>query len=204
MQANAVGGGWGSPCRICVCSPARPPAAQALHFDGGSKQFVKPDAASTRFRLDLVHLFRRAAGVPGAAFVTPAASIAGAMLAPPPAVACPPPSAASRPHARRVLPCVNSRRRSLLHGMAVQFLRSDWSLDNLVEHDSTKLPPWVRCGCCGLRAGPHRCAPAARGPAAAAHAAMRVGCTRVSHSMCLHAAFVNAPCPMPARPAPPF
>lgn len=31
---------------------------------------------------------------------------------------------------------------SLLHGVALQFLRSDWMLDNLSEHDQTKLPPW--------------------------------------------------------------
>ena len=38
------------------------------------------------------------------------------------------------------LPCC-----SLMHGLAMQFLRSDWQLENLAEHDETKLPPWVRC-----------------------------------------------------------
>ncbi|KAI7843871.1 hypothetical protein COHA_002419 [Chlorella ohadii] len=31
---------------------------------------------------------------------------------------------------------------SLLHGLAMQFLRSDWHLENLSEHDSTRLPAW--------------------------------------------------------------
>ena len=35
--------------------------------------------------------------------------------------------------------------RSLLHGCAMQFLRSDWELANLVEHDEQRLPAWVRC-----------------------------------------------------------
>lgn len=41
---------------------------------------------------------------------------------------------------------------SLMHGVAVQFLRSDWLLENLAEHDESKLPPWVRgsCSCAGM------------------------------------------------------
>ncbi|KAI3436472.1 hypothetical protein D9Q98_005889 [Chlorella vulgaris] len=31
---------------------------------------------------------------------------------------------------------------SLMHGVALQFLRSDWMLANLAEHDESKLPPW--------------------------------------------------------------
>ncbi|KAL4440997.1 hypothetical protein ABPG77_010428 [Micractinium sp. CCAP 211/92] len=31
---------------------------------------------------------------------------------------------------------------SLLHAVALQFLRSDWLLENLSEHDQAKLPPW--------------------------------------------------------------
>ena len=31
---------------------------KCLSFDGGSKTFGPPDAASRRFRLDCVHLFR--------------------------------------------------------------------------------------------------------------------------------------------------
>jgi hypothetical protein len=30
-----------------------------------------------------------------------------------------------------------------MHGVALQFLRSDWLLSNLAEHDESKLPPWV-------------------------------------------------------------
>ncbi|KAL4857841.1 Pentatricopeptide repeat-containing protein [Chlorella vulgaris] len=30
----------------------------------------------------------------------------------------------------------------LMHGVALQFLRSDWMLANLAEHDESKLPPW--------------------------------------------------------------
>ena len=37
-----------------------------------------------------------------------------------------------------LLPC------SLMHGLAMQFLRSDWQLENLAEHDESKLPAWVR------------------------------------------------------------
>ena len=33
---------------------------------------------------------------------------------------------------------------SLLHGLALQLLRSDWDLTNIHEHDQTQLPPWVR------------------------------------------------------------
>jgi len=30
-----------------------------------------------------------------------------------------------------------------MHALALQFLRSDWLLENLEEHCQTKLPPWV-------------------------------------------------------------
>ena len=40
-------------------------------------------------------------------------------------------------------PAALHRACSLLHGLAMQFLRSDWRLDNLNEHDSTRLPAWV-------------------------------------------------------------
>ena len=33
---------------------------------------------------------------------------------------------------------------SLLHGLALQFLRSDWDLGNIVPHDRSRLPAWVR------------------------------------------------------------
>ncbi|PRW56008.1 hypothetical protein C2E21_5243 [Chlorella sorokiniana] len=59
-----------------------------LDFDGGSAGYVPPDASTSRFRQDTVHMF------------------------------------------------------SLLHGLAMQFLRSDWRLENLSEHDSTRLPAW--------------------------------------------------------------
>jgi hypothetical protein len=41
-----------------VSQSARLIPSQALSFDGSDKRFGPPDAASSRFRLDCVHLFR--------------------------------------------------------------------------------------------------------------------------------------------------
>lgn len=46
-----------------------------------------------------------------------------------------------------------------MHGLAMQFLRSDWHLENLSEHDSTRLPAWVRLRC---RPAPLLAAPSCR------------------------------------------
>lgn len=59
----------------------------------------------------------------------------------------PPPHAAistQRPVPAQPLSTPAIGRHSLLHGLALQFLRSDWQMENVSEHDGTKLPPWVR------------------------------------------------------------
>lgn len=146
----------------CTPSPAEhdrrchPVCVQCLSFDGGDKVFGQPDAASMRFKLDCVHLFRQ----------VPSSKI-GSRTPPlptnPESVCC----CLFRPRCSlctRVLVCHLSRDCplsslfdcpicclprlglcvcSLMHGVALQFLRSDWMLANLAEHDESKLPPWV-------------------------------------------------------------
>lgn len=131
-----------------ACLSCWPP--QAISFDGGSSSKAgPPDAASQRFRQDVVHLFRCA----GWSYVLCLGRRTAAGLPCPPA----PPSRPTHPPPRPA-PVPRPPAGSLLHGTAMQFLRSDWELANLVEHDERRLPAWVRqrrgqrCGALG-RAG---------------------------------------------------
>lgn len=61
----------------------------------------------------------------------------------------PPPGAAAAAAAPEAGSAEAFRRRllhqcSLLHGLALQFLRSDWELGNIVAHERSCIPPWVR------------------------------------------------------------